>query len=174
MKQPIFAWTLALCGFGFGCGGDVGPIGPRVFEIAGATVDGTGYTPFRGGDCALVPGSQGGFHVWLKVRTRGVAAGIATLAYTVRRKGDARLVARNERRIEIGAPNGSGVFELREPIPVFMCPTPIGTRVTDERVLIEATLTAEDGTPLGSASDEAVPRCPSGDQAAFCARICVG
>jgi hypothetical protein len=55
-----------------------------------------------------------------------------------------------------------------------MCPTPIGVRVQDEPMRLEVQMTSETGELLGTADAEYTPRCPDGDQLAFCERICEG
>jgi hypothetical protein len=156
-----------------GCGGGSGPTGTGLVMLGGANPDGTGFVELSG-DVQLIPGSQGGFHVWLKFRVEGMGPSRVHLRRTARRASDGRLLLTAENDEEIGAPGPQGYWELPNPIPSFMCPSPIGTRVMDEAVNFLVEVTDENGAPLGSASAQATPRCPAGAQADFCARICSG
>jgi hypothetical protein len=153
------------------CGGPTS--GTGALQLGGAAPDGEGFWPLPG-DVELVPGAQGGFHVWLKLRVSGVAPGRVRLARTARRVSDGRLLLTTEGVGEIGPIGPGGYFEIPAPIPSFLCPSPLGIRVMDERVVFSVEMSDEASAPLGRASAEATPRCPAGDQAAFCARICSG
>jgi hypothetical protein len=134
-------------------------------------LDGTGFLPLTG-DQTLVPGAQGGFHVWLKYRLDGMAVGKLHVKRTVRRVSDDALILTTDGIEEVdGMP-----FELDRALPSFMCPTPIGVRVMDEPVKFDVRFKSEAGAPLGEGTATATPRCPPKDdaQAEFCARICAG
>lgn len=162
-----------------GCGeSDVRPppVGSLEVSLGGAPgVDGSGYVPLSG-DAVLVPGAQGGFHVWMKYRVSGASPGVFDVSYTVRRTRDARLILTAKRRQEIGAPSAEGYWELPVAIPAFMCPSPIGVDVRDEpmRFVLEILAPAPDATLLGSATADVTPHCPDGDHASFCDEICRG
>jgi len=74
----------------------------------------------------------------------------------------------------VGAAAAGGWGQLPAARPSFMCPTPIGINVIDERIVFEVTLSTMDDAPLAKTSAEATVHCPDGDQAAFCAKICSG
>jgi hypothetical protein len=90
------------------------------------------------------------------------------------RVSDDALVLLTDGTQEVGAATVDGWWELPQAIPSFMCPTPIGINVIDERIVFEVTLTTMDGAPLAKSSAEATVHCPDGTQAAFCAKICSG
>jgi len=164
---------VVLAAFAASCG-DEASFGASAIELGGATPAGTGFSVLAG-DTELVPGAQGGFHVWLKVRVRGVTPGRARMTHTARRKSDGRLPVKGERLVEVGASSMTlSGYEHPEPIPAFMCPSPLGTRVMDEEVSFVVTVTDLAGTPLAETKATATPRCPTGEHAAFCARICTG
>ena len=160
-----------------GCGGTGGmqpPPGDAMLALGGATaVDGSGYVAL-GGDQTLVPGAQGGFHVWLKYRVAGMAPEKVHVHRETRRVSDDALILLADGTQDVGAVAADGWWELPTALPSFMCPTPIGINVIDERVVFDVTLTTLDGAPLAKSSAEATVHCPGGDQAAFCAHICSG
>jgi hypothetical protein len=144
-------------------------------ELGTTALDGTGFQTLIG-DQPLVPGAQGGFHVWLKYRVEGMSPGKVTVYRTVRRISDDKLILRAEGAVELGQAGPDGAWELPAPLPSFMCPTPLGVKVEDEPVVFDVQVKAADGTLLGEGNAEATPRCPAdGDpQADFCHRICDG
>jgi hypothetical protein len=161
---PLLASLVVACG---------GPGATGTVELGATLPDGTGFVQL-GGEVELVPGAQGGFHVWVKFRAAGIEPQRVRLKRFARRSSDGRLILRTESVTEIGGANGGGRFEAPDPIPWFMCPSPVGVRVRDERVTFDLALESLNGTLLGSASGDAVVRCPAGEQAAFCERICSG
>jgi hypothetical protein len=158
-----------------GCGG--GPMQPppgdAMLALGSAAADGTGFVEL-GGDATLVPGAQGGFHVWLKYRIEGMAPEKVHVHRESRRVADDALVLLADGTQDVGAPAADGWWELPTALPSFMCPTPIGINVIDQRIVFDVTLTTVDGAPLAHSSAEATVHCPDGTQAAFCAKICSG
>lgn len=132
-----------------------------------------------GDDVPLIPGSQGGFHVWTGLRLRG-ATGTLHLEREARRVSDGKLVLRASTvvmEVPVDAmdqwwerPHG----EPGDALPSFMCPTPIGVGVRDEPLVLRAQILSQDDELLAEDALTFVPRCPEGDQAAFCADICSG
>ena len=171
-RAALALWiAAALCSLP-ACGG--GETAVAALQLGGALPDGTGFHALSG-NAELVPGAQGGFHVWLKLRLRGLPSGQRVrFHYEARREGDGRLISQGERGFDMGPAGASGAFETPEPIPVFMCPPPLGLRVMDTPLRFNLTLSTEDGALLGSATTSLTPRCPSGEQAEFCNRICAG
>lgn len=168
LRLELVALTaaLALCA----CGGQTAV---AALQLGGADANGTGFHALAG-DAELVPGAQGGFHVWLKLRLRGLPQGQRVrIRYDARREADGRLYSQGERGFDLGG-GPEGLFETPEPIPIFMCPPPLGQRVMATPMRFTLTLSSEDGTPLGSAATSFTPRCPTGEQAEFCNRICAG
>jgi len=158
-----------------GCGG--GPMQPppgdATLALGSAAADGTGFVEL-GGDATLVPGAQGGFHVWLKYRIEGMAPEKVHVHRESRRVSDDALVLLADGTQDVGAPGDDGWWQLPTALPSFMCPTPIGINVIDQRIVFDVTLTTVDGAPLAHSSAEATVHCPDGTQAAFCAKICSG
>ena len=136
-------------------------------------LDGTGFLPLEG-DQPLVPGAQGGFHIWLKYRVMGMPVGKVKVHREARRVSDNHLLLTTDGVQEIGEPGPDGTWELPEPIPSFMCPSPIGVQVQDQPARFELRLESEDGMPLGEGSAIATPRCPDTAQKQFCEKICAG
>jgi len=159
-----------------GCGGGGGmqpPPGDAMLALGSAEQDGSGFVAL-GGDATLVPGAQGGFHIWLKYRVEGMAPEKVKVHRESHRVSDDALVLLTDGTQDVGAPGPDGWWELPAALPSFMCPTPIGINVIDERIVFEVTLSTMDDAPLAKSSAEATVHCPDGDQAAFCAKICSG
>lgn len=158
-----------------GCGGGSmqPPPGDAMLALGTAASDGSGFVPL-GGDTTLVPGAQGGFHVWMKYRIEGMAPETVKVHRESRRVSDDALVLLTDGTLDVGAPDADGWWELPTALPSFMCPTPIGISVIDQRIDFEVTLSTPDGTELAKSSAEATVHCPDGDQAAFCTKICSG
>jgi hypothetical protein len=175
--------ALALALAGCGGAGEAGPdgapdgsAGSAELRVGSTTEDGSGFVPADGGDdVALVAGAQGGFHVWTGARLRGVV-GPVLLVRTARRVTDGALVlAATPRHFEVPEAGADDWWQIDAALPSFMCPTPIGIAVRDERLEIAAELRTEgDDRLLAADSIEVTPRCPAGEQAAFCAEICSG
>jgi len=179
MKTLVFiaatsALIAAACAL-VGCGG--GPMQPppgdATLALGSAAADGTGFVEL-GGDATLVPGAQGGFHVWLKYRIEGMAPEKVHVHRESRRVSDDALVLLADGTQDVGAPGDDGWWQLPTALPSFMCPTPIGINVIDQRIVFDVTLTTVDGAPLAKQSAEATVHCPAGEQNGFCLKICSG
>ena len=165
------------CALG-GCGGSgmQPPPGDAMLTVGTAAApDGSGWAALDG-DATLVPGAQGGFHVWLKYRVAGMAPEKVKVHRESHRVSDDALVLLTDGTQDVGAPapGNDGWWELPQALPSFMCPTPIGINVIDERIVFEVTLSTMDDQPLAKSSAEATVHCPDGTQAPFCAKICSG
>lgn len=160
---------------GAACGAGVGPELPSELEVGSAELSGDGFIEVLDGmDVELVPGAQGGFHVWLNLRVLA-AQGELYVEREARRVSDDALILRGQQQIiEVPAAAMEDWWESPYAAPAFMCPSPIGIKVFDEPIRYQITLTDLEGVVI--AEDEVVltPRCPQGDQAAFCAEICAG
>src|SRR5262245_52842378 len=107
-----------------GCGapGSIGPIGPGSVTLGTSAIDGSGFFPLTG-DQPLVPGAQGGFHVWVKYRVEGMTPGKVKVTRTARRVSDNRLLLTAQPTTqEIGPAGPDGYWELPDPLPSFLCP----------------------------------------------------
>lgn len=124
-----------------------------------------------GQDDTLVPGAQGGFHVWMQYAVRDLAPGTFTLERSAHRASDGAVVLVYRGDVDIGAPDAGGWWTAPAPIPMFMCPSPIGISVVD--VPLEFTLRLVGDAELARTSITLTPRCPD-DQRDFCTRICTG
>lgn len=168
------ALTLALVGLvglgGLGaCGGSPPPEPAATLELGAIDASGQ-FSPIAdGADVTLVAGAQGGFHVWLGYRVTGMASGATRLERWAHRKSDGQLVLRMASTIEIGAPASDGSWQPADPIPMFMCPSPIGLSVIDQPIVFELELP----DAQLSRSVTLVPHCPDAERD-FCVRICSG
>jgi hypothetical protein len=160
-----------------GCGGATivhhPPPGPGVIDIGTAALDGTGFLPLTG-DQTLVPGSQGGFHIWIKYNLKNMGPGRLQVKRTARRVSDDRLLLTADGTVDVGAPGPDGFWDLPNAIPSFMCPSPLGVNIIGEPTVFDVVILDEAGNSLAEGSAEATPLCPTGDQAAFCQQICSG
>lgn len=147
-------------------------------ELAAGTAgaDGEGFIPVDDGtEVELIPGSQGGFHVWLGIRVHGVT-GKVYLEREARRLHDDVLVFRGiPRAVDIPAEAMDEWWQPDAATPAFMCPSPIGVQVHDQELVFDVSLTDEQGAVLATDQLILLPRCPEdADDAAFCYQICAG
>jgi hypothetical protein len=162
----VVALTLA------GCGG--GPAqGNVMLALGSAHADGTGFTTLDGPQ-TLVPGAQGGFHVWVKYRVHGMAPTSVPVHRTARRVSDGALVLTTDAMLDVGAPGADGWWELPDALPNFICPTPLGVDVIGQELRIDVQLQDDKGGTIAESSATPTVGCPSGDEAALCMRICSG
>lgn len=143
--------------------------------LGGADPDGQGFVELvSGADAELIPGAQGGFHVWIGVRVQK-AAGHLYIEHQARRQFDGALVLAGSRRV-LDVPEDAMTDWWQSPFaaPSFMCPAPVGLRVVDEPLVFSSILSTEDGQVIARDELVLVPRCPVGEYAAFCAQICSG
>ena len=162
--------SLVACGRG---GGPIDPPPTCELELGTAGQGGTGFEAMPLA-ATLVPGAQGGFHVWLSYRIKGAAPGAVKAAHTVRRESDGKLLSRGDRKLEVGAGAGDGWWQSEGATPAFLCPTPLGVSVIDEHAVFEVTLLAEDGSEMAKRQVKTQLVCPTDGQAAFCQNICKG
>ena len=162
----------------FGCDAEVSPgpdAGPLLGDllVGGALSDGTGFVELvDGADAELVPGAQGGFHVWINVRVQGVA-GPLYLEREARRVSDGALVLAGSRRaLPVPEDAMETWWESPDAAASFMCPAPVGIRVFDGELLFSVTLSDRDGAVLAEDELILVPRCPVDNDR--CVTICDG
>ena len=157
-----------------GCGSPEESL-PAELVLGGAAYDGSGFVAAEdGADAELIPGAQGGFHVWLNMRVRGVA-GQVYVERQARRVSDDTLVFRGIREvIEIPEDALNNWWQPDNAAPAFMCPSPIGIRVFDEPLRLTVELKDQDEALLAQDEWTVVPRCPDGELADFCLSICSG
>lgn len=154
---------------------------PSAVTVALGTVDLRQYGDTRWVDLTpgraveLAPGAQGGFHLWLHYRVTG-AVGEFAVQRQVDRLGDngarARVLTTEFRQTFLAGE----VFTTPNPVPSFMCPTPIGVDIRGATAELTLRLATTDGVTVAQAQTTFVPSCPpAGDpQRDFCQSICSG
>lgn len=172
LAAVVLCVALAGCGAEDPPGPDSGPLLGDLL-VGGALSDGTGFVELvDGADAELVPGAQGGFHIWINVRVQGVA-GPLYLEREARRMSDGALVLAGSRQaLEVPEDAMADWWESPAAAPSFMCPAPVGIQVFDNELLFSVTLSDRDGAVLAQDELILVPRCPVDND--FCASICDG
>ena len=133
--------------------------------VLGTSGEGGAFAPYTDGqDVTLVEGAQGGFHVWMRYSFDGAPRAEAHLERTAHRVIDDALVLRSTTEVNMDRLSG--------PLPMFMCPAPVGLSVIDQPIEFELHFTDEAGD-LADQRITLVPHCPVENQA-FCLRICTG
>ncbi len=176
-SSRLFLAALLCAPLGLGCDvdGEEPPVGSEALQVGGADYQGTGFVELTDGqDVELVPGAQGGYHVWLNVRVHG-AEGSLYLRREARRVVDNVLVLRGlPAVVDVPAEAMTGWWESPLAAPAFMCPSPIGIKVFDEELTFKVLLTDRDGEVLTAEEVVLRPRCPEGDLNAHCRDVCAG
>jgi hypothetical protein len=150
-----------------GCG-PAAPPPPSSALLALGQSSGGDFRPFADGqDVQLQAGAQGGFHVWMSYRAAGMADGRGSLSRSAHRLSDDAWVLRSP---ALGVDLGAAAPP--DPLPMFLCPSPVGIAVIDVPIVFEMALTDGAGRRT-EAHVVLVPRCPDG-QRAFCESICRG
>jgi hypothetical protein len=144
---------------------DAGPSGPAAEMSVLMLADGQ--------DATLVEGAQGGFHVWMQYAVHGLPAGTVTLERTAHRASDDAVVLVYRGDVDVGDAASDGWWTAPSPIPMFMCPSPIGISVVDVPIEFTLRLLGAGDAELARAAITLVPRCPDA-QRDFCMRICTG
>jgi hypothetical protein len=140
---------------------------PVVDSLTLGFIDGDGaFVPYLDGeDVTLVEGAQGGFHVWMAYAYGGgVSDPSAKLSRGAERLSDGEIVLRTS------AP--AVLLRQSDPLPMFMCPSPIGLSVIDQPIVFSISL-SNDAGPIAAGTTTLVPRCPDANRD-FCLRICTG
>lgn len=128
-------------------------------EIGGADAD-LAFEPFApGADRELVRGLQGGMHVWLHARMRGMCPDTTTLDRRVlNATGD--LAQLGLGHVDFVETDADGTYELVGPLPMQLCPPVVGP-VVDEPFAFR--VVAEDSARHRAEAElPFVPRCPIG------------
>lgn len=181
LAPALAVLVFAACGGGPGeekpDGAVYGPL-----TIGGGPDDGSaGFVPLtEGQDVTLVPGAQGGFHVYLNVRVEAKSMGEDQTLYIdrkARRVDTNELVSQNRQLMMFTETSSSGaMFETVKPMLMFLCPAPLGIRVDDQPLLVrvQGLLDHKDDEPIAEGTTTLTPRCPAGDKYDFCIKICSG
>jgi hypothetical protein len=135
--------------------------------------DGSGFHTVRDfTPLDLIPGAQGGFHVWINYSLEGVA-GPVYVEREARREADGELILRALRqKIEVPEEAMEDWWDNPYSAPAFMCPTPIGLSVIDEPIVVTVRILDMDEQVLAEESLIVVPHCNL--QSEFCQSICSG
>lgn len=180
MRTRVVLFALAAaCSAWAGCGAQPPPMmGLTGVTLGGSTATNGAFVPLVDGqDAPLIPGAQGGFHVWMRYRLTGLSPGTYRVARIAHRVSDGQIVLRiPPDSVDVGAPDANGYWESPMSLPMFMCPSPIGIQVVDEQIRYEIDVLDDSGKQtLSSGQVIMVPRCPSDPQQHdFCYRICTG
>ncbi len=147
-------------------------------QLGVADSNGTGYSTVDDGtEVTLIPGSQGGFHVWINMRLYGVTDS-AWIEVEARRLRDMALVFRGlPRRVVVSGSEPTledDAWESPVGIPAFMCPSPLGIQVFDEELQFSIYVLDEEDQRVAEDHLILIPHCPDGDSAEFCRDICAG
>lgn len=149
------------------------PSGPGQLTLSSLHADGTPMELRDGQDVTLVEGAQGGFHVWMKFRSHDIPAGATTVERTAHRLSDDKLVLRSMTTMNVGPLDPAGDWEPIDPLPMFMCPSPVGLSVVEQPIVFRIALSDGAGKQLAASEVTLVPHCPAA-QSEFCQRICTG
>jgi len=174
MTPPVLAAFVAVA-ISCGAGGD-DPGEPAIPILIAGTANalGEGFVPVSDGDeVSLIPGTQGGFHVWISVRIQGVD-GDFYLTHDARRVSDGQLVLRGlPRAIAISQSQDRDTWwESPRAGPAFMCPVPIGLGIVDQEIRFDITLSTLRGDVVATDQITLIPHCPDDATAEFCFDIC--
>jgi hypothetical protein len=142
---------------------------PAALQLGGIDAGGAFRAVEEGAEVELVEGAQGGFHVWVKYRVTDAPIGSVQILRTARRAADGRLVLRLTGTAEVD----SAAWETPQPVPMFMCPSPIGLSVIDQPITLEVDASDDAGHPIAGGTLTVVPRCPDLHRD-FCNAICTG
>lgn len=168
MLLAVLAW---------GCGGE-GP--PGAAELQLGTIDlrhngDSRWVDIRDGqDAELAPGAQGGFHIWLRYRVRHLAGAVVVKRIADRVVGDERKRVLTTQGVQ--AIPAQDPWEPMDPIPNFMCPTPVDVSVIDQPIELLMSIEEMGGRPLVEQRVRLVARCPPArdPEHPFCLKICSG
>lgn len=159
------------------------PQAPLSLALGTVSVQQTGdnrWVDFEnGGPAELVPGAQGGFHVWLLYRISGnnvpQQVQVQRKADRIAPDGTRQRVLTVSTQLELPA---QPLWESPTPLPSFMCPTPLGVNILDAPVELEVRISEAkpDGMLLCEARVLFQPVCPPPTDPLhdFCLGICQG
>lgn len=136
--------------------------GEPSLELGGASMARDPFTPFEpGSERELVPGGQGGMHVWLTARIANICPRGATFERRAvdDASGETYYFASSEAHFRDGP--SAGVFDLVAPEPMFLCPNNIGGPVLGHPLRFVGSITDTEGRHA-EAELAFVPVCPDG------------
>lgn len=136
------------------------PMGSVTLELGGSGEEGATFAPFDdGSERPLIFGTQGGFHVWLWVRARGLCPGSAAFTLRASDEETGQEVLLQEHRLvldPVGSEEGSST--VRSALPLILCPNSVGQSVPDRPLNVVVEVEDADGR-IGTAETSFVPVC---------------
>ena len=170
-----------------GCGEPPSPPANQDLIIGTASEDASTFVPVEDGErLTLLPGAQGGFHVFVRVRLgRDYVEQLGSewiLKREARRADTSELVSRAEQRVTttgnglrmVPTDEDPDVFETNRTMLLFLCPTPVGIGIRDQMLRLEVTASSDGNGPGPQGTLLFQPECPESDQRVFCESICSG
>jgi hypothetical protein len=131
-----------------------------------------------GQQVTLVPGAQGGFHVWVLYRTQGISGRVQVSRIADRVPADGSARQRVLTTTGVLTIPSSDPWQTPDPIPSFMCPTPIGVSVLDAPIELSVRISPESdaSTTLAQSTVRILEQCPPVTDSThdFCLKICQG
>ena len=113
----------------------------------------------------------------MKYRVAGLPAGHYQVTRNAHRDSDGKIVLRIlPETLDLGSGGADGYWEAPAAVPMFMCPSPIGVRITDQVIRYQIDILRDNGSTAATGTVRMVPRCPDlpQDKHDFCERICTG
>jgi hypothetical protein len=117
---------------------------PIEFEVGTGDPTGSTFTALPDdGVASLYPGPQGGYHVYLQVRARGLCPNRVVYERTLREPGQTEVIRNQVQKVPL-VDGGDGSWVLPRSEPTFVCPslTP-GVATAGRDLDLEVTLTEE-------------------------------
>lgn len=159
-------------------------LGPTPGTLTLGTIDPARFGDNRWVDLAddqlvqLAPGAQGGFHVWVLYRIQGLAGRVQVSRIADRLPPDGSARQRVLTTTGFLTLPSTDLWQTPDPIPSFMCPTPIGVSVLSAPIELSVRITDQDDSTrtLAQAKVRLQEQCPPDTDPthAFCLRICQG
>jgi hypothetical protein len=144
---------------------------PLLVEMGtGSDVD-VGWQPLSAsGELPLLPGPQGGYHIYVQVRTTGFCSTDRMVVSWTFRGSPEGPVLRSQQEVLRFIDDGLGHLVLPHGQPTFVCPSliagePMAGRPLDLEVRVTGSPEGDGAEPVDTALDHetVVPTCPDGD-----------
>jgi hypothetical protein len=120
-------------------------------EVGLGDPTGPAFTPLpEGGVAALFAGPQGGYHVYMQVRARGICPNRVVYGRTIREPGGTEAIRQQTEKVPMVS-GGNGTWVLPRAQPTFICPsTTAGVAVANRDLEVDV-LVEEDLRPADAA-----------------------
>lgn len=161
-------WLLALLA---GCGSDpcASITEAAQIEVGGADAAGATFEPFSdGSERSLIAGPQGGYHVWLHARVRGICPASARIERRVIDEATGDLLLFSSSGAGLVETATEGEHELDGAVPMQLCP-PVIVPPVGRALRFYARITDGSGRSA-EAMRSFMAACPAGDLR--CADVC--